>query len=209
VTDFVFDHLVYAVPDLDLGTRYVEELLGVRSSPGGRHRGYGSRNRLIGLGPSSYLEIVSVDPSQRPSGWPRWFGLDDLHESRLVTWCMKSDDLSGLVARARDVGLDLGDPIVASRVRADGTELRWTFTDPASDRAGGVVPFFIDWGLSEHPARRLSTECSVGDLRFEHPDPEPVQAGLRALGVSAAVGRGDSPRVFATIESPNGTAELA
>ena len=72
------DHLVFAAPDLDQGVRHVEDLLGVEMSPGGRHAGFGTRNRLIGFGPTSYMEVVSVDPEQPDPPRARWFGLDTL-----------------------------------------------------------------------------------------------------------------------------------
>jgi hypothetical protein len=51
------DHLVYATPDLDRGIDEIEKLLGVRASPGGQHQGRGTRNALVALGPTAYLEI--------------------------------------------------------------------------------------------------------------------------------------------------------
>jgi hypothetical protein len=202
------DHLVYAVPDLDAGARRIEELLGVATEPGGRHPGRGSRNRLIGLGPDRYLEIVGPDPEQPAPGAPRWFGLDVLRAARLATWCAKAIELGSVVERGRAAGLDLGEPTVATRLRADGTELSWTFTDPLADRAAGVVPFLIDWGDSEHPGRTLAPSCSVVDVRLVHPEPEKVGRWLTALGLDVVVRRGDVPRVVATLKTPNGVVEL-
>lgn len=205
----LLDHLVFAVPDLDSGTRLVEQRLGVQSAPGGRHVGLGTRNRLVGLGPGRYLEIVAVDPEQPTPSRPRWFGLDDLHEAKLVTWCVKSPDLHALVRGAREAGLDLGEPVAGSRDRPDGTRLSWTFTDPRAPRGDGVVPFFIDWGDSPHPGDELPAACSFLGVRVEHPEPERISTWFRAVGLDTPVSRAHAPRIVASLDTPDGIVEIS
>ena len=72
------DHLVYAVPDLDVATREITAATGVAPTEGGRHLRRGTRNVLVGLGETSYLEIIGRDPehpptpaSPCPSAWTR------------------------------------------------------------------------------------------------------------------------------------------
>lgn len=202
------DHLVFAVPDLEAGARLIEERLGVETSPGGRHDGLGTRNRLVGLGADTYLEVVSIDPGQPTPDRARWFGLDELTEARLVTWCARSPDLRALVERGREAGIDLGEAVEGSRQRPDGSRLEWTFSDPWADRAGGVVPFFIDWGDTRHPAADLPRACTLPGLRVEHPDPSRVGRWMRALGLETPVTHGEAPRVVATLGTPNGVVEL-
>ncbi|MGY8776959.1 MAG: VOC family protein [Longimicrobiales bacterium] len=203
------DHLVFASPDLTDGVEYIEQRLGVEMSPGGRHLGFGTRNRLIGFGPDCYMEVVSVDPDQPDPAGPRWFGLSDLKEMRLVTWCAKASDLSGLVATGRQAGIDLGELSEGGRVRPDGSALSWTVTDPWADRAGGVIPFFIDWGDTAHPGTHLPSVCSLVGVRVEHPEPDIVRGWFQALGLDTSVSGGESPRVIATLNTPNGTVDLA
>ncbi|MDK1010172.1 MAG: VOC family protein [Actinomycetota bacterium] len=57
------DHLVYSTPDLDEGIHLVEQLFGTDVTPGGRHENWGTRNALVSLGESTYLEIISPDPT--------------------------------------------------------------------------------------------------------------------------------------------------
>ena len=208
------DHLVFASPDLHQGVALIEERLGVTMSPGGRHDGFGTRNRLLGFGGRSYMEVVSVDPDQPRPDRERWFGLDDLHAPRLVTWCAAvptttATDLPSLIAAGRAAGIDLGELRQGSRAREDGSVLSWTMTDPWAERAGGVVPFFIDWGDTPHPAGALPQHCGFVDVRVEHPDAERVARYMRALGLDTRVDEGQDARVVATLETANGLVELS
>lgn len=125
-----------------------------------------------------------------------------------MTWCAKSSALDDLIRGGRSVGVDLGEPKSGMREREDGTRLEWVFTDPWAERAGGTIPFFIDWGSTRHPATMLPSGCSFVGLRLEHPDPAQVRIWLDALGLDTPVSAGHAPRVIATIETPNGLVEL-
>src|SRR5512146_1137395 len=164
------DHMVYATVDLDRGMRDLETLLGVRATDGGRHPGRGTRNALLALGDDSYLEIIAPDPDQPPPPSERWFGIDRVTASRLVTWAAKTSDVDALRDRAFQQGIPLGDVQAGSRRQPNGVELSWRFTDPGHVVAGGVVPFFIDWGQSPHPARSAAKGATLVELRAEHPD---------------------------------------
>ena len=70
------DHLAIACRDLWAGCDWAQAALGVPFGPGGRHARFGTHNRLLGLGPDLYLEVIAPDPDAAPFEGPRWFGLD-------------------------------------------------------------------------------------------------------------------------------------
>ena len=202
------DHLVYGTTDLARGVSEIEKLLGVVPTPGGQHPGGGTRNALVSLGPGSYLEIIGPDPDQPQPTGPRVFGLDTLTASRLVTWAAKGTGLDRLHAQARRQGVPLGAVESGSRRRPDGMMLTWQLTDPSTAIADGIVPFFIDWGTSQHPATAAAKGASLVSLRAEHPDPRSVERMLRILGLDLAVVPGARPALVAVIDSPRGRVEL-
>jgi len=202
------DHIVYATPDLSIGIKTAEKLFGVRATPGGQHPGLGTRNALIALGPSSYLEIIGPDPDQPKPAGPRRFGIDDLKASRLLTWVAKGKSLEKFAADAVAHGVDLGAVIPGSRKRPDGVVLSWTYTDPQTVLADRLIPYLIDWGSSPHPSATAAKGVTLVGLRAEHPDAEKVQKMLKQLGLDLPVTRGPKPVLIATFDSPKGRVEL-
>jgi hypothetical protein len=202
------DHLVYATPDLNRGVEEIEKLIGVRATAGGQHPGRGTRNALMALGPTTYLEIIAPDPEQPPPKDPRPFGLDGLTESRLVTWFINSNDLEQLRGEALRKGVHLGEVRSGSRRRPDGVQLSWQFTDPSVLVADGIIPLYINWGESPHPAHSAAKGATLVSLRAQHPDMRNVREMLRHLGLDLPVSQGQSPALIAIIEGPRGRVEL-
>src|SRR4030095_5466702 len=112
----------------------------------------GPRNPLAALCPTSYLEIIGPDPEQPKPAGPRRFGIDDLKAPRIVRWVVKSRELEAVAAQAASASVALGAVTPGSRRRPDGVVLSWRYTDPNTVVANGLIPFFIDWGTSPHPA---------------------------------------------------------
>ncbi len=202
------DHLVYATTDLDKSVVDIEARLGVRPDPGGQHPGRGTRNALIALSDRSYLEVIGPDLMQAEAVCPRWFQIDSLDEPRLVTWAVKVADLNKLSAKAKACGIFLGPVVSGARQRSDGSCLRWRFTEPSTVIADGIVPFFIDWGDSPHPAASAARGPVLESLRAEHPEPSVVMHALSAVGINLPVVFGPSPALIATLRTEGGIVEL-
>ena len=201
------DHLVFATPNLAAGVEQVEKLLGVKAVPGGQHPGAGTRNALIRLGELTYLEIIGPDPDQPDPALSRRFDIDDLKSSRLVTWAAKGTDLDALVRTSKQHGVDLGHVQAGSRRRPDGVLLAWKTVSPTLN-ADGIIPFFIDWGTTPHPASSLPKACTLVALRAEHPDADRVRAELSSLGLNLHIDARPAPALIATIHTPHGDVEL-
>lgn len=202
------DHLVYATGDLDRGVTEIDRLLGVRAGAGGRHPTWGTRNALAALGPESYLEIIAPDPEHSPRTGERPFGLDRPGPSRLVGWAAKATAIGRLRAAATQRGVPLGEAQSGSRQRPDGTLLSWTLTDLRCVIAGGIIPFFIDWGQSPHPASTAAAGATLMRLRAEHPNPSPVREMLRGFSLPMSVATGPVPALIAEIDCPKGRVVL-
>ena len=187
------DHLVYASADLERGIAEVEQLLGIRASLGGQHPNWGTRNALVALGPNSYLEIIAPDPDHSPPAEGRPFGLDALGSSRLVGWAAKGSGLTNFQDAAAQHGVELGRVLSGSRKQADGTVLMWKLTDLRCVIADGIVPYFIDWGTTPHPALAASRGATLVSLVATHPDADRVRQMLRTIGVDLPVDAGRTP----------------
>lgn len=210
--ELALDHLVVAAASLDAGADWIEARLGLRPVPGGKHATMGTHNALVGLGPTSYLEVIAIDPQAPKPARPRWFDLD---EPRMRAQLAESPALIHWVARTRDIEaaavqcpIDLG-PITAMQ-RGD-FEWRLTVPDDGHLPERGLVPTLIEWVGRLHPADALP---DLG-LRFvalagEHPEPAGARRALGALGLSETlkVTYGRTPRLAAMLRTPRGMVTL-
>lgn len=203
------DHLVYGVPDLAVAVDELAARTGVQATPGGRHVGLGTHNALLALGPEMYLELIAPDPTQPPPAMPRPFGLDTLTTPRLLTWAIKAPDIEVCVAAARAAAYDPGVVLSMSRARPDGVRLAWRLTLTPRLQGDGLVPFFIDWGTTPHPANGIATGCVLTDLHAEHPEPGFIRPLLNAVRAELPLSRGPTAMIIATLETPRGRVQLA
>jgi len=202
----LIDHLVYAAPDLAAAVAEVEERLGVRAQPGGKHIGLGTHNALLALGARTYLEIIAPDPGQLEPPAPRPFGVDRISRGGLVSWALACDDIDAAVAAARGHGYDPGEVASMQRATPTGAVLRWRLTLGAV--AGGLVPFLISWGDTEHPARSAPQGLTLEAFHIDHPDPPSLAPPLMALGADVEIRPAAAAALVARLSGPAGHAVL-
>jgi hypothetical protein len=204
------DHLVITAASLEAGAAFIKEALGVDPQPGGSHPSMGTHNRLLSLGDSVYLEVISIDPALRAPDRPRWFGLDNLSGSSspaLTTWVARTTDIRSAAAHSSE---SLG--TVTPMHRGD---LNWLITIPPDGLVplDGVAPALIEWPQGVHPATRLD-DRGLRLVKFEilHPDPQRVQRLLSSVDmqdiISVAASSDGSASLFATISTPEGVRHL-
>src|SRR5204863_9875312 len=105
-------------------------------------------------------------------------------------------------------GVPLGDVISGSRRTPAGVLLAWHTTNQRAVIADGIVPFFIDWGTTPHPASTAVSGATLVSLRAEHPDPTGVGRTLNQLGLELPVTKGPAAALVATITGARGRVEL-
>ncbi len=205
------DHLVIGAASLDQGVAWLERQTGIVPPPGGAHPRMGTHNHVTAFGPSSYLEVIAVDPVAPPPSVPRWFALDDPDERaslercpRPLTWVARTTDIEASLAAARAVGLDLGRPVGMSR-----GDLAWRISlrDDGGLPEGGTLPALIEWPPGPHPAGRMADQgLRLETLELHHPEPERLVGLLDALGAGrlAACVLDDAPAVRAIVRTAEG-----
>lgn len=201
----IFDHLVLAGPNLADLVELAESSTGVRSVPGGPHADMGTTNELLGLGPTSYLELIGPDPDQPEPAKPRPFGVDGLSEPRIMTWAIAVPDLAAAVQSVAAVGVDPGTEIPMARTRPDGVRLEWRLAVPPQESLAGIMPFLIEWGPdTPHPAASLDAILSISRFALRHPQPDPIAAAIMAVtGESVDVETGPA-LLSLTLQGPTG-----
>ncbi len=202
----LIDHLIYAHPDLATGVADIEDRCGVLATGGGQHPGRGTHNKLLALGPRTYLEVIAPDPNQAEPSGPRPYGVDGVSRGQLVGWALACDDIERAVAVARSRGFDPGDVLEGQRATPEGTLLRWRQTGNAL--TAGLVPFLISWGETRHPAMDAPGGLVLKELHLEHRDPASLTPALTAVGADVEVRLAPTPAIVARIDGPRGEQEV-
>lgn len=134
------DHVLIAVTDLESAAHEFGRD-GLASVEGGRHRDWGTANRIVPLG-SSYLELVAVvdDAVAAGSSFGRWVGEGATDSGRPIGWAVRTSNLDEVAER---LGLTVRN---GSRKTPSGVELRWRSAGVDEAMAEPCLPFFIEWG---------------------------------------------------------------
>lgn len=197
------DHLAVSAETLEEGVAHVEAALGVALAGGGKHAYMSTHNRVLGLGPSDYLEVIAIDPDAPAVAHPRWFRLDEFSgRPRLTNWICRTGDLEAALASApagagRAVALQRGD-------------FRWRMGVPSDGRLpfDDCFPALIEWQGGLKPQDRLAEAgCRLSRLEVAHPDVAALRACVRLTDTRVSFVEG-ARAIRATFSTPHGTRVL-
>jgi len=201
------DHLVWYTADLAAGRSHVAERMDCEPRYGGVHPGEGTANAVLGLGDATYLEILGRDPAQAEAALDP--EVKSLSGSGLYHWAVGGVDLSDLADRAKAAGLEGGALVPGGRTRPDGSWLGWTCWGFRGHGFGSLVPFFIDWMDSEHPAKSAPLGGALVSLEVHSPKADQLRQVFHALELEIMVKKAEIPRVVAVLEGSKGRLELS
>jgi len=204
------DHLVVACKDLEQGTRWVAERLGVEPADGGKHPLMGTHNRVLKIAARAYLELIAIDPDAPAPGRPRWFDLDSpelqariAQSPALVTWAVRTDRIAEALTHVPELG---------SVHAATRGALSWQITIPDEGKLqfGGLLPTVLQWG-DAHPTDTMQDSgCELAELALTHPMSAGLVPMFRALRIAGPVDLRAGPKALvARLRTPRGDIELS
>jgi hypothetical protein len=208
------DHIAIVAPDLGRGVAWVREALGMdMPAAGGKHPEMGTHNRLVGLGPDVYLEVIAIDPEAPRPPHRRWFGLDD--RDVVERHWREGRRLRGYAARCADITATIGGGGgtfgVPMRISRGDREWLFAVRPDGEMPLGGALPCLIDWGERGTPAPSMpNLGLRLHSLRVETPQPDAVLAALDAIGMlrKPEINRGPEVRLTAAIATAGGVRVL-
>lgn len=192
------DHLMWTVPDLQQGCDQFAQMTGVAPRPGGSHTGRGTCNALVSLRSQQYLEILAPDPQQELAG-TQGQALSQLTAPVLATYCVRGLPLPEIAERAAQLGLQASDPVPFERITPQGEALRWQLLFLSGHGFAGLLPFFIDWQESRHPALTARSDFAIESVQLETATPQSLQRLVDGLQLPVSVEQGSDHRLSAVL----------
>jgi catechol 2,3-dioxygenase-like lactoylglutathione lyase family enzyme len=145
--DFILDHVVIAVRDLDAATADYSAIFGREPSWRGEHPAYGTRNTLYRID-NTYIELLALGGPSAKKKDGRWAGELSRFLERgegVYALALGTADVNSTVRTLRDRGLDVQDPADGSGIDAiSGGQRFWRNAMAPVRSTNGARVFFIE-----------------------------------------------------------------
>lgn len=162
--ELAFDHLVHFLRRPPVEAAEHMQTKGFHALAGGRHEAWGTCNSLIYFD-LAYVEFLAVEYPQVAER------SDNPLVRQLVKDAAVGEGMGQIALRTREItrwaeyfherGMNVIGPLPGSRMRDDGTVIRWQmlFAEPPEER--GRMPFLIQWEQSDDERRDDLTRRGV------------------------------------------------
>jgi len=168
----MIDHIVIGAPDLNLGIDFVFEKTKLEAIYGGKHIDWNTENALLSLGSATYLEIIAPQPGLKSK--PPFDMLSSLDQPGIITWAAGTQDIIAVAKSLNLLNVDHSGVIFGSRIKVDGSQLKWKILFPANNFEG-IFPFFIQWDKeTTHPALNIPPGLSLQHMFLYHPQADRI-----------------------------------
>lgn len=159
-----FDHLVHFLqrPPAVASERFRQA--GYHAVPGGRHASWGTWNSL-GYFDLSYVEFLAVEVNEvaarSENPLIRQLVKDLQTGEGLGQIALRTDEMDLWAERLREKGLPVIGPVAGSRVRDDGTTIRWRMLFAEDPESELLPPFLIEWEQTDEERRKDLTQRGI------------------------------------------------
>ena len=179
------DHVSYATSHdsvIDVIQR-IGSQLGASFIDGGIHPQFGTRNFILPLKNSRYIEVVC--PLDHPAADKTPFG--QLVSKKVeagggwLTWVVAVDDLSSIEAKLERKAVE------GHRKKPDGNELFWRQIGVLDTLDQASNPFFIQWKSDSHPSTERDSNVSLSAIEI-YGEPEALR---QRYGLNGFFSQGD------------------
>ncbi len=155
---------------------------------------------------TTYVEILGRDPAQPElSLAPEVRGLVG---HGLYHWAMGGVDIVETRARAIAAGLAGSELVAGGRTLPNGNWLGWKCFGIHNHEFGALVPFFIDWMDSEHPAKTAPRGGHLQSIEVYSPQTRKLRGLYQVLGIGIPVHEAQAPGLSVTLMSAKGPTVL-
>jgi hypothetical protein len=200
------DHFVWYCSNLSQGERYFASKMDCGSAYGGVHPGEGTANHLMSLSDATYVEILGRDPAQQESSLAP--EVQALVGHGIYHWAIGGVDIAETRARALAAGLASSELVAGGRRLPNGNWLGWKCFGIHKNEFGALVPFFIDWMDSEHPAKAAPRGGHLQSIEVYSPRAKRLRDLYEVLGIHIPVHEAEVSGLSVTLMSTKGPTVL-
>lgn len=142
-SDLVIDHVTVAGGDLRAMQSHLAAI-GIRSEYGGPHSNHATEMALTSFPDGSYLELIAIpNGADEKAVAAHYWSRQMQGNAGPCAWAIRAKDLAPEVARLKQTGIPVSEPVRAGRERPDGVRLDWETANIGTEPNGVFFPFLI------------------------------------------------------------------